>query len=106
MSENLIDIEVAIALPDLQHVAALRVPLGTTARMAVLASDLAEQFPNINFATATLGIFSHVLAEPEQYCLQAGERVEIYRPLLLDPKEARRQRARQKSVKPSQGETG
>ncbi|HEY4143755.1 RnfH family protein [Pinirhizobacter sp.] len=76
-------IEVARAFPDRQEVLALTVPLGTTAAQAVA---LAGWPP----ATA-LGVFSrrvdadHVLAE--------GDRVEIYRELTLDPKEARRRRA-------------
>ena len=90
----LIHIEVACALPDQQCVKALDVEAGSTAQQAVTLSGMAEMFPELALAECKLGIFSKLIENPEQYVLADGDRVEIYRPLLLDPKEARRQRAK------------
>jgi putative ubiquitin-RnfH superfamily antitoxin RatB of RatAB toxin-antitoxin module len=90
----LIRIEVACALPEKQQVKALDVEAGCTAQQAVALSGMAEVFPELVLAECKLGIFSKVIENPEQYVLADGDRVEIYRPLLLDPKEARRQRAK------------
>lgn len=92
----MIDIEVAYALPYQQKVLKQRVPVGTNARSAVLACGIDGFFPEIDLAESPLGIFGHLLAHPEQYLLRAGERVEIYRPLSLDPKEIRKRRAAEK----------
>ncbi len=90
----LIHIEVACALPDQQCVKALDVEAGSTAQQAVTLSGMAEMFPELALAECKLGIFSKLIENPERYVLADGDRVEIYRPLLLDPKEARRQRAK------------
>ena len=89
---RLIDIEVAYATPREQLIVSLRVPEGTTAAEAVDLSALRIRFPEIE-AHPQLGIFSHKV-EPGQV-LFAGDRVEIYRPLIADPKEVRRRKARQ-----------
>ena len=88
---NTINIEVACALPEHQAVKALAVPVGCTAREAVALSGIAVEFPALDLAGLRLGIFSK--AVEDDHCLAEGDRVELYRPLLLDPKEARRQRA-------------
>lgn len=87
-----IQIEVACALPGKQLVKALTVEAGCTAQQAVALSGLADAFPEVVLAECRLGVFSK--AVDSEYVLVEGDRVEIYRPLLLDPKEARRQRAR------------
>ena len=51
-------------------------------------------FPHLDLQKATFGVFS--LPRPLDYVLRDGDRVEIYRPLIADPKEMRRQRARQR----------
>jgi len=61
-------------------------------------SKIAEEFPELDINTVSMGIFSQVLgtkglASPGDYQLDAGDRVELYRPLLADPKEVRKQRA-------------
>lgn len=56
-------------------------------------SGVAEQFPGLDIATARLGIFGKAVGRPEESLLEAGDRVEIYRPLSADPKEVRKQRA-------------
>lgn len=85
-------VEVAYARPDDQRLIALEVSPGTTAADAVRASGLPELFPETDPTSAPLGIFSQP-CKPE-HVLRAGDRVEIYRPLQVDPKEARRLRAR------------
>jgi len=93
-----IDVEVAYALPDKQKIIPLQVPPGTTARQAVRASNIVAVFPEIDVDAAILGIFSHTLGtkgmpSAEEYVLKPMDRVEIYRPLIADPKEVRKQRA-------------
>ncbi len=56
-------------------------------------SGIAEAFPGLDVQGCPLGIFGKLLARPEERVLEAGERVEIYRPLIADPKEVRKQRA-------------
>lgn len=91
-------VEVAYALPDKQKIIALLVEPGTTAYQAVQRSGITKHFPEIDIDKAAMGIFGQTLgtkglATPQHYELQPGERVEIYRPLQADPKEARRKRA-------------
>lgn len=86
-----IEIEVAYANPEQQVVVKLSVPPGTALTDAIRLSGLLQRFPEISLAGLQAGIFG-VVCKPE-HSLQAGDRVEIYRPLLHDPKEARRQRA-------------
>ncbi len=87
-----ITVEVAYAATERQQVLQIRVPEGTTLIEAVKASGIVEQFPEIDLDTARLGIFGRV-EHPERR-LEAHDRVEIYRPLVTDPREARRRRAR------------
>lgn len=89
----MITIEVAYAKPDAQILLSVQVPLGTTLLEAVERSGIVRQFPEINLQAATLGIFSRIEKNPASYIVQEGDRVEIYRPLLIDPKEARKARA-------------
>ena len=91
MADKLIDVEVAYAKPEQQEIVALKMPEGTTAEQAIIASSLLNRFPEIDGADLKAGIFGSVckLDQP----LRQGDRVEIYRPLIHDPKEARRQRA-------------
>lgn len=91
MSDS-IDIEVAYALPERQVICALSVPSGTTALEAVTRSDIVSQFEGLSLdENPKLGVFGKVV-KPD-HVLKAGERVEIYRPLLVDPKEVRKRRA-------------
>jgi putative ubiquitin-RnfH superfamily antitoxin RatB of RatAB toxin-antitoxin module len=98
LAEALLPVEVAYALPQRQLIKALKVKQGCTALAAVKQSGIALEFPDIDPDTADMGIFSKsldgkVLPLPAEYVLKAGDRVEIYRPLLADPKVARLQRA-------------
>lgn len=89
----MITIEVAYARPEAQALLRLQVPLGTTLLEAIARSGIVQQFPEINLQAVTLGIFSRIEKKPASYILQEGDRIEIYRPLLIDPKEARKARA-------------
>jgi len=89
---ELISIEVAYATPEQQVIVALNVPENTTVETAIKSSALLVRFPEIDLSATAVGIFGK-LCELNQP-LKAGDRVEIYRPLHNDPKEARRQRAR------------
>ncbi|MBD8616949.1 RnfH family protein [Pseudomonas putida] len=93
MAEPLINIEVAYAAVDDQALIALQVPVGTCVAQAIELSGIAERFPEVDFSHCPVGIFSSLLASPAEHVLRAGERIELYRPLLADPKEVRRLRA-------------
>ncbi len=93
MDEQNIAVEVVYALTDRQKLIELSVPHGTTVREAAVRSGLDRDFPGLDLAGAPLGVFGKLVAKPEERVLEAGERVEIYRPLIADPKEVRRRRA-------------
>jgi uncharacterized protein len=87
-----IRIEVVYALPERQIIHELSVAPGTTVEQAVKLSEIRRVFPEIDLSQNKLGIFGK-LAKPDKV-LRDGDRVEIYRPLVLDPKDRRRERAR------------
>jgi putative ubiquitin-RnfH superfamily antitoxin RatB of RatAB toxin-antitoxin module len=90
-ADDKVAVEVAYELPDEQILLALELPAGSTVADAVAASGIVERFPEIDPAAAKLGVFGkHVTRDR---VLRSGDRVEIYRPLLADPKERRRKRA-------------
>lgn len=93
MSEALVRIEVVYATVERQALLALEVPAGTTVRQALRLSDIGARFPELDLAQCPVGIFGKAVRDPEARVVEAGERIEIYRPLLADPKEARRLRA-------------
>lgn len=88
-----IRVEVAFARPDRQLILSVDVDEGATLIDAVRHSGILEEFPEIEPERAKMGIFGK-LARKDQP-LREGDRVEIYRPLVADPKEVRRERARQ-----------
>lgn len=98
-SVETIRVEVVYARPDVQRLVALDVVPGTTMTQAVERSGLLAEFPEIDLATAPMGIFSKREDHPAARVLQAGDRVELYRPLEMDPKEARKLRAERARVK-------
>ena len=93
MDKQKISIEVVYALAHKQKLLKLKVPAGTTVREAAVLSGMAQHFPELDLADSPLGIFGKAVAKPEERVLLEGERVEIYRPLIADPKEVRKQRA-------------
>ena len=94
MLSGQIAIEVVYALPDHQWVQALEVDAQTTVAQAVACSGLYQAFPQLADTTLTLGIYGKVVS-PETV-LKKDDRIEIYRPLLVNPKQARRHRAEAK----------
>ena len=92
-----IKVEVAYALPDEQILLEVVVDPGTTLGEAIRLSGILEQYPEIDLGTLNkVGIFGK-LAKMDKV-LQPGDRVEIYRPLIADPKEVRRKRAEEGKV--------
>lgn len=89
-----LSVEVAYALPDRQWLEALVVPAGSTLLDALRLSSLWRQVPELAPAEElTLGIWGKVERQPGQRQLQDGDRIEVYRALVHDPKEARKARA-------------
>lgn len=98
-----IQIQLVYALRDRQELVALRMPAGTTVQQAVDASGLLQKHAEINLADNKLGIFGK-LTKPDAV-LRDGDRVEIYRALIADPKEVRRKRAEEgKAMKKGGGQ--
>lgn len=89
MSE--IRVEVVYALPERQYVRQVRLAAGSNVEQAILASGLLELRSDIDLASNKVGIYSRPAKLSD--VLNDGDRVEIYRPLIADPKELRRQRA-------------
>ena len=87
---ELITVEVAYALPERQLIIPLQVAPGTTAEQAIQQSGIEQDFPEIDLAKSKIGIFAKL--SKKDTVLKAGDRVEIYRPLIADPKEVRRKR--------------
>lgn len=96
-SNPLLNIEVAYAEPGKQSLLAFQIACGTTARQAVLQSALPTEFPHVDFAAAPIGIFGKKVKDSTP--LREGDRVEVYRALLIDPKENRRRKAAVKQKK-------
>ena len=89
---SLIPVEVVFALPEKQRIVKLDVPVGTTALEAVTLSEIDQVFDELTISPdLKLGVWGKAVTADR--ALEAGERVEIYRPLLADPKEVREARA-------------
>ncbi len=86
-----IQVEVVLAMPGRQELVSLEVAAGTTLAEAIALSGLPEMFEGFELDLTKVGIFGQKAA-PDRV-LTAGDRVEIYRPLIADPKEVRRQKA-------------
>ena len=103
---EMIRVEVAFATPDQQEIVELQVEQGCTAKEAVDKSGIADRFPAFPADSVSLGIFSRPLngvdlPSPDDYVLADGDRVEIYRPLAMDPKQARLERLKKQSARES-----
>ena len=97
VEEKTITVEVAYAKPERQLIIPLQVKPGTTLVDAIRLSGILEQFPEIDLESSKFGIFSKI-NKPDTI-LREKDRVEIYRPLIADPKESRRKRAEKKQHK-------
>ena len=91
MSETLISIEVAFATPEKQKIIALSVAPGCTVEQAIEQSGINRFFPEIDLSQNAVGIWSKTCKLTDTP--RMGDRIEIYRPLIADPKEIRRRRA-------------
>jgi len=92
MAEPAINVEVVFAAVDRQLLLSVQVPAGCSVREAVERSGIAGQFPDAYLLACPMGIFGKVVADVGRP-VEEGDRIEIYRPLIADPKEVRRLRA-------------
>ncbi|KZY64716.1 RnfH family protein [Oleiphilus sp. HI0071] len=92
--ENKLRVEVAYARPDLQKIVELEVDEGTTVFDAAARSGLEKFFPEISYEEIDMGIFGKMVKKPQEERLRDGDRIELYRPLIIDPKQARLNRAK------------
>ncbi len=96
MSDNKIKIEVVYALPHEQTLLKLEVPQSSTIADAIKLSGLLEKHPEIDLEKGKFGLFGKL--SKTDTVLREKDRIEIYRPLLADPKEVRRKRAEEGKV--------
>jgi putative ubiquitin-RnfH superfamily antitoxin RatB of RatAB toxin-antitoxin module len=87
----MVNVEVAYAKPEEQVIVTLAMPEGATVEAAIKASGLLELFPEIELSELKAGIFGEVCKLDQT--VKESDRIEIYRSLIHDPKDARRQRA-------------
>ncbi len=103
MSDEKIKIELVYALPHEQALLRLDVPQGTTIAEAVRLSGIQEKYPEIDLEKGKFGIFGKL--SKTDTVLREKDRIEIYRPLIADPKEVRRKRAEEgKAMKKGGGD--
>src|SRR5688572_24750022 len=95
MSQEIM-VEIAYALPEQQVIIPIRMAQGTTAEEAIKASGIINKFPEIDLNINKIGVFGKL--SKLDAVLRDLDRVEIYRPLIADPKEVRRQRANEGKV--------
>jgi len=86
-----INVEVAYATPHKQQIIELSVTQGETVEQAIIASEIANLFPEIDLLSLSVGIFAKVCKLDK--LVEQGDRIEIYRPLQQNPMDARRNRA-------------
>ena len=86
-----IKVEVVYALPGKQELVSVKLPQGASVRQAIESSGILQKCPEIDLMKNKLGVFAK-LTKPDTV-LRDRDRVEIYRPLIADPKEVRKQRA-------------
>ncbi|MCL1077082.1 RnfH family protein [Parashewanella spongiae] len=85
------DVDVVYALPKQQKIISVTITSGTTAIEALKQSKMQQFFPEIDLEKVKLGVFNNLIKHDTE--LQAGDRLEVYRPLIADPKDVRRRRA-------------
>ncbi len=88
---DVILVEVAFALPQKQALLSVSVPLDATVQQAIQQSGVLRMFPEIDLTQNKVGIWSRTVRLTDS--LKAGDRIEIYRPLIADPKDLRKRRA-------------
>jgi putative ubiquitin-RnfH superfamily antitoxin RatB of RatAB toxin-antitoxin module len=95
MAES-IQLEVTYAKPERQEVVSLKLPAGSTIKQAIEASGLMARYPEIDLAKTKVGIYGKL--SRMDTVVRDHDRVELYRPLIADPKEVRKQRAAEGKV--------
>lgn len=93
----MISVQVAYATPDNQIIKKITIPEFSTVEVAITSSGLLEEFPEIDLLKNDVGVFSERRQLSDS--IREGDRIEIYRKLIADPKEVRRVRARKKGAK-------
>ena len=88
---NPVNIEVVFALPERQELISLTVDAGTTVGKAIALSAIGERFPEEDLSTVQVGIWGKIVNR--DHPLEPGDRLELYRPLMMDPRDARRKLA-------------
>lgn len=96
-----ISVELVFGLPDEQELIALTIDSTVTVGEAISISGIADKFPNQPIDSFAVGIWGRVVAIDQS--LQQGDRIEIYRPLQIDPRDARRRLAEQGGFMGSHG---
>jgi len=91
VSQTLLNVEVAYGLPTKQSLVELAVAEGASVEDVIKASNLLTEYPDIDLSTSKVGIWSRVVKLRDS--VKDGDRIEIYRPLIADPKEIRKRRA-------------
>ncbi|WP_420932996.1 RnfH family protein [Alteromonas sp. A081] len=91
MSRELINVEVAYALPTKQSLVSIAIDKSATVEDAIRASNLLQEYPDIDLSKTKVGVWSRVVRLKDT--LTEGDRIEIYRALIADPKEIRKRRA-------------
>jgi len=94
-AEPKIEVEIVYARPEEQNVIRLTLPDGSTVADALAAAAIEERWPELREGYAGLGVYGRIVTPDTR--LRAGDRIEIYRPLVADPKQARRARAGRKA---------
>ncbi len=90
LSSNSLSIEVCYALPDVQTVIDVQLPAGSTVQQAIDTSGILTRHPEIDLTKLKVGVYGKL--KPLDAALADHDRVEIYRPLVVDPKLARQRR--------------
>ena len=97
MIDKLLKVQIVYASPDKQNIISLELPSGTSIEQAITLSNIQIKFPEIDLSKNVVGIFGK--PKPLDTIVQDRDRIEIYRPLLANPKEIRRKRAATKTKK-------
>ncbi len=103
-TNEMLSVEVAYALVSQQTLLSIQVTPGTTVREAIEQSGILDSHPEIDLSSNKVGVFGKLAKLDAK--LREGDRVEIYRPLLADPKEVRKRRAAQGKKKKEGGGVG
>jgi hypothetical protein len=96
ISNGVIRVEVVYALPREQVLLDVQVPQGSTVEEAIKLSGILQKYPAIDLASNKVGIFAKL--SKLDVVVRDKDRIEIYRPLIADPKEVRRKRAEEGKV--------